>query len=347
MAMMKCVLASAFGKADDILKMENEWPRPKLQPGSKDVIVKVLACSISPADTRMLDGSVDKFLHPPSFPYVPGMDICGIVEEVGEGGSDLKVGDCIVSSNGTMPTGGLAEYAIVKASSNAAIIPNGISVIEAASIPCSSVTAHQAVQASAIKNGHRILVLGGSGSVGTALVQLARNAGASFIVATSTDAELMKALGVDRVINYKETNWWEVPEFKENKFDVIYDCIGRDQDKSRGVLKTGRQGGLLIAISYKHDLEIHSYWQALKSLGPGICKHMWSSVWRFMPRFKFFLALEAKKGELAELLELVIQGKLKVILEPNSPYEFTIDGVKKAFLLQASGHAHGKVVVKM
>ncbi len=344
---MKCVVANAFGKADDVLRMENEWPRPKLQPGSKELIVKVLACSLSPADTRMLDGSVDKFLHPPSFPYIPGMDICGIVEEVGEGGSELKVGDCIVSSNGMMPTGGLAEYAIVKASSNAAIIPNGVSVIEAASIPCSSVTAHQAVQVSAIKNGHRILVLGGSGGVGTALVQLARNAGASFIAATSTDTELMKSLGVDRVINYKETNWWEVPEFKVDKFDVIYDCIGRDQDKSRDVLKTGRQGGLFIAISYKQDLEVHSYWQAVKSLGPGICKHMWSSVWRFMPRFKLFLAKEAKKGELAELLELVNEGKLKIILEPNSPYEFTIDGVKKAFLLQASGHAHGKVVVKM
>ncbi len=346
MATMKCVVASEFGKVNDVLRMENEWPRPELEPGSKDVIVRVRACSLSPACTRMLDGSVDKFLYPPSFPYIPGMDICGIVEEVGEGGSEFKVGDCIVSSNGMMPTGGLAEYTIAKDSSYAAIVPDSITAIEAASIPCSYVTAQQAVQCSKIKNGHRVLVLGGSGGVGTALVQLVRNAGASFIATTSTDAELMKSLEVDKVINYKETNWWEVPEFKDNKFDVIYDCIGRDQDKSRNVLKTGRQGGLFVAISYKQDMEIHSNWQAVKSLMPAMCKHMWSSVWRFMPRFMLFLA-KPKKGELAELLQLVSDGKLKIILEPNSPYEFTVDGVKKAFSLQASNHAHGKVVVKM
>ncbi len=347
MATMKCVLASAFGKADDVLRMENEWPRPELQPGSKDVIVRALACSLSPACTRMLDGSVDIVIRPPSFPYIPGMDICGIVEEVGEGGSDFKVGDCIISSNGMMPTGGLAEYAIVKASSNAAIIPKCVSAIEAASIPCSSVTAKQAVQMSNIKDGHRILVLGGSGGVGTALVQLARNAGASFIAATSTDEKLLKSLGVNRVINYNETNWWEVPEFKADKFDVIYDCIGRDQDKCRNVLKTGRQGGLFVAISLKQEFEAHSKCQVMKLFMPGICKQMWSSVWRFIPRFKFFISKTTQKGELAELLELVSVGKLKLILEPNSPYEFTIDGVKKAFILQASCHAHGKVVVKI
>ncbi len=347
MTTMKCVTASEFGKVDDVLSMENEWPQPKLEPGSKDVIVRVLACSLSPACTRMLDGSVDKFLHPSSFPYIPGMDICGIVEEVGDGGSEFKVGDRIVSSNGTMPVGGLAEYAIVKESSYAAIVPKSIDATEAAAIPCSYITAMQAVKSSNIKDGYRVLVLGGSGGVGTALVQLVRNAGASFIATTSTDAKLMKSLDADTVIDYTKTNWWEVPEFKDEKFDVIFDCVGKDQDKYKSVLKTGRQGGLFLAISIKQDMEAHTTYQAMKHMMPAMCKHMWTSVWRFAPRYKFFLSLHPEKGELAELLQLVVLKKLKIALEPNSPYEFTIDGVKKAFSLQASNHAHGKVVVKM
>merc|ERR1712232_756799 len=210
------------------------------------MIVKVLACSISAGDTMILSGNII-FLKP-TLPYVPGMDVCGRVEEVSEGLSEFKEGDIIVASNGMTPVGGMAEYMLVDPSL-AALKPLSVDITQAASCITSAATAFNAVKY--IKENDRVLILGGSGGVGSSAITLAKLSGASYVVAVSTQQIMCLKLGADEVINYTQRNWWEVEEYQSNKFDVIIDTVGGGNfyDKGTNVLKTGKDGGYFIAVT--------------------------------------------------------------------------------------------------
>ncbi|CAM9971765.1 unnamed protein product [Choristocarpus tenellus] len=355
---MKAAIANAYGDIDQMLSVSPEWPRPELKHGSGEMLIRVQACSISPADLHLLSGRVDLVMSPPSFPYVPGMDVCGIVEEIDENEKKFKdqtllvqVGDCVVASNGAMPVGGLAEFAVVK-TANAEVKPSNISILEGAALVDAGTCAMLAVKAAGVKEGDRALVLGGSGGIGTVLVQLVRDAGASFIASTSTDDALLKSLGVDQVINYREQNWWEVPEFQANPFDVIIDCIGIDasnvwkRSKSKVALKSRWNGGRFVTLAITDTPVAHSMWQAMQLFVPALWKQTWTFFVPWMPRYKF-LVLMAKPGDLSRALNLVDAGRLKPVLDPSSPFPFTTEGVKSAFHLLESKHAHGKVVIEM
>merc|ERR1719174_2719410 len=118
----------------------------------------------------MLSGSAI-FMHPSKFPYIPGMDVCGTVEEVSTDVVDFKVGDVIVASNGMDPIGGMAEYMAVS-TDNAVLKPGKISVEEAAAC-ASAVTSRNAIL-DYVKKGERVLILGGSGGVGSSAITIAK-----------------------------------------------------------------------------------------------------------------------------------------------------------------------------
>ncbi|CAN0196996.1 unnamed protein product [Scytosiphon promiscuus] len=138
----------------------------------KTMIVKMEACSISMGDTYMLDGNCDLMLNP-KLPFVPGMDICGVVEDIAEGSEDFKVGDRVIATNGMEPVGGMAEYAVVHTKFAGKAPPN-FEPVQAAALPNSPIAAMDAVKAVRLKEGDRVMVLAGSGGVGSSLVQLAR-----------------------------------------------------------------------------------------------------------------------------------------------------------------------------
>lgn len=345
---MKCILASKFGDTDEVLTMSAEWPRPTLNPKGGQMLLRVEACALSAGDRIFLSGSCSFVMQPPSFPFIPGMDVCGVVEEIADG-AKFKVGDRVIASNGMLPIGGLAEYMAVDIK-NAEFAPDNVDTIGAASLPNSPMTALLATRNVRIKTGDRVLVLGGSGGVGTSLVQLVRDAGASFVAATSTDEPLMRSLGVDTVIDYRTTKWWEVPEFQEQPFDVVVDCVGwRDEWKEasrHGGLKSGRKGGRYLAIATSDDPKFTTAWQGVKMFVPTLWRVMWTYFYPWKPWYKFTVC-EPSQDDWPELTTLVKEGRLHPVIEPSSPHPFTIEGVKEAFKIQASKHAHGKVVIKM
>ena len=151
----------------------------------------------------MLSGDV-AIVKSPGFPYVPGLSVCGqVVEPV----PPFAAGDWVVATQGgvygAFGVGGLAEYALVDAAM-AVRKPESIGCVEAAALANSAGHALQALRAAGVRPGDRVLILGGSGGVGTAAVQLAKTAefGASFVAATSSDTALLARLGVDRPIDY-------------------------------------------------------------------------------------------------------------------------------------------------
>eukprot|EP00903_Cladosiphon_okamuranus_P011471 g10804.t1 len=327
---MKCIHASAIGgDFDEVLTMVDA-PKPSadLLKGGKVMIVKVLN---------------------PKLPFIPGMDLCGVVEQVAEGSDKFKVGDRIMATNGMMPVGGLAEYAAVQTKCAAKVPPN-VSPTEAAVFPNSPIAALNAVQAARVKEGERVMVLGGSGGVGSSILQLVKDAKASFLATTSTAEGLCLSLGADVVIDYRKTNWYEDEKFKATPFDVVIDCIGwRDEWKEayrRGVLKSGWHGGRYISIAATDEPQVHTVWQIAKMMVPQLWRSGWTCVNLLRPRYKMIISEPVAK-DLDELAAMVEAGRLKAVLDPASPFPFTADGVKAAFKLQASKHAHGKVVVTM
>merc|ERR1719174_2024355 len=135
---MKCMLVKDHGNSEalnDILYMSTDHPRPKR--GKGQMLINVQACSLAPGDVRTMSG-LTKFLQMPKsgFPYVPGGDVVGIVVEADPECSKFSVGDCVVARFHDAPSGGLAEYCVVK-TSLAAIKPEALTTVEAAALPAS------------------------------------------------------------------------------------------------------------------------------------------------------------------------------------------------------------------
>ncbi|CAN0007305.1 unnamed protein product, partial [Laminaria digitata] len=184
--------------------------------------------------------------------------------------------------------------------------------------------------------------------VGSSLFQLVKDAKAGYLATTSTDEELCLSLGADRVIDYRKTNWCEEEEYKAKPFDAVIDCVGsRDEWKQaykHGVLKSAWNGGTFVSIASTDDPQFHTIWQGVKMFVPLLWRAGWTRVNRLRPRYSLVISSVTAKN-LAEVAGLVSSDRLKPVLDRRSPFPFTIEGVQAAFHLQASKHAHGKVVV--
>lgn len=175
-----------------------------------------------------------------------------MVEAVADDEKYLEVGDTVVSQF-DQNWGGLAEYALVKTGNCLRSPPARLTPAEAAATASSGASA--VVISGHVKHGDRVLVIGGSGGVGTYLVQLARAKGASFVAAVSTQTELMRELGVDRAIDYREEDVWTSAEFQgeAGRFDIVFDLVEKGWDRvmsaegrARPIVKTGWQGGRFV-----------------------------------------------------------------------------------------------------
>lgn len=204
-----------------------------------------------------------------------------------------------------------------------------------------------------VKPGMRVLVLGGSGGVGAHLVQLLKPLGkASYVATTSTDEELIKSFGdlVDRYINYENEKFYEIEEFKKNKFDLIIDLASGLEywNNSYKVCKSRWKGGRYVTLAYDtYEFYLNSYLQAL-----GFARHiLWKIFWtRFltikMPSWTWSIAtLGPNKDSFKEMHDFIDEGKLKIIIDSVHP--FTKEGVVDAFKIQKQRKNHGKVVVNI
>lgn len=334
-----------YGTSDPEIEL-TEQPCPKRLEGKSQLLLKVLACSTAFSDVHMLSGRMS-FVLRTAFPYIPGKDVCGIVVE-SDKDSQYKVGDCVVSSRDFKATGGMAEF-VVTEERRTCLKPALVNVLEAAACVDSSVTALRAFELARINRGERVLILGGSGGVGSSLVQLVRLAEPSFVASTSTQSTMLCSLGVDMVVDYRETNWWEMEEFRKEPFDVVFDCVGgKDHfQNSRDVLKSKRLGGRFVAIAGDDPTPVVQTWYQLLAFVVAMLAKPTRSIFApWLPRYLFVVSTVTSEY-LSKVVEMIESGRLRVQLDPLSPFSFTNDGVKGALKTQASGHAHGKIVVEL
>ena len=222
-----------------------ELPQPK--PGPAQVLVKVGATALNPIDLYVRSGFIPM---PLSFPYIIACDLAGTVAEVGPGASRFKPGDRVWGSNqGLMGRqGAAAEYAAVD-EDWLYPTPVKLSESEAAAMALVGITAHLGLfQYGRLQSGETVYIPGGSGGVGSMVVQMAKAAGARVATSAGSDAKVMlcQELGADLALNYKTD---DIParlrEFAPDGIDVWYETQ-REPDLEVAVPLLRKRGRMIL-----------------------------------------------------------------------------------------------------
>ncbi len=226
---MKAIQYNAFGGPEVIKFVDTH--KPKI--ADDEVLIKAAATSVNPAEIKFRTGELQERM-PVTFPYIPGLDVAGVVEAVGKNVSHLKVADKVWG--GTFG-GTYAEYAALKGE-HVSLVPKNISFNEAASLLVGIVTSYSfLIENGNVKAGDRILIQGAAGGTGAVLLQMAKSLGA-YVIGTASGDGVQKGteLGADEMINYKTQDFTN--EVKD--IDVVIDFAGGETtNKSFEVLKIG------------------------------------------------------------------------------------------------------------
>lgn len=327
-----------------------------------EMLIKVQAVALAAGDVRVMSGKTREFQGPPSFPYVPGGDACGIVvavpEETKKGDQcKFRVGDRVAARFMNKPMGMLGEYALCN-TAVCDVVPENVSSEDAAALVSSAMVA--VIIADRIREGDRVLIYGAGGGVGSHLCQLARLNGASYVAGVGRDPQRLmeKPISCDYAVDYTKTDPFSVKEWCDEPFDVIIDLAGGAwpallQHRSLGrpsIVKSAKSKGCYLTTTPDNPIfEIHSMRDFMKIfLFPSLRRAISSRIGfsrASLPKYSYVLALPETSEALTRTLALASENKLVACIDPQGPFEFTDDGVRRAFELQASKHAKGKVVI--
>lgn len=347
MTKMKAIIASKFGKPDDVLSLSETVDKP--EPDDKNLLLKVHACSLSPGDYRALLGDKTIVCNPKEWPYIPGGDVSGTVEYVPKSfENDFSVGDKVVATWNIWGVGGLGQYHNVDPARTVKL-PEGVSDVEGAALANTASHALKVLEKADIKEGDRVLILGGSGGLGTLLVQMLKSRKASYIATTSTGEKLMKELGVDKNLDYTKENWWEVKEWKAEKFDCVIDCaVGISAwGEAQAVLKSCRQGGRWVAVIFnEHHIDGRHFYQIFGMLLPPFGRQLKNMFRWTSPYYRMYLN-EPDKESMNKVLDMAATKEIKTIIDPESPHPFTTQGARDAWNKHIARKGHGKIVISV
>jgi alcohol dehydrogenase len=332
---MRAFVVERYGNNDGV--REVEWPHPA--PGEHDVLVKIHAASVNPVDFKIRDGKLKPVLRY-RLPFVLGSDLAGEVVEVGKAVRHFKAGDQVYGRANKMRIGSFAEY-IAISESDIALKPASLDMVHAASVPLVALTAWQAFHDEfKLHRGQKVLVHAGSGGVGVFAIQIAKHLGANVATTTGTaNVEWVRSLGADRVIDYRKQDFAQ----QLDDIDLVLDTIGGETlEKSFEVLKPH---GTIVSISGPPDPAF------AKSIGANFFV---ATAMRLMSRrirrlaekrrmhYQFFFMHPSGK-QLRKIAALIDAGELRTVVDRVFPFA----QAKDALAYVESGHAKGKVVIRM
>lgn len=332
---MKAFIIDRYGKADVLRAGEAQEPALR----GDDVLVQIHAAGVNPLDVKIRDGEF-KLLLPYRFPLILGNDMAGVVVRVGAGVRHFNVGDEVYARPDDDRIGTFAEFIAVKESS-LALKPKTLTMEQAAAMPLVALTAWQAlVEKGGLKKGQKVLIHAGAGGVGTVAIQLARHLGATVATtASAANAAMLKQLGADIVIDYKNEDF----SLLLHDYDLVLDTQGGvTQKKSVGVLK---RGGKMIGIAGPPDPDFAKargvnplVALVMRVLSYGIRKKT-----RAVGASYSFLYMGASGEQLRRIAELIDAGAIRPVLDRVFPFAET----REALAYVATGRAKGKVVIKV
>lgn len=328
---MKAFVVEKYGK--DGLR-PSEVPEPIIGP--RDVLVRVHAAGINPLDKMVRNGEFKQLLKYKT-PFVLGHDMAGVVTRVGADVHDYKAGDEVYSRPRDLRIGTFAEYIAVDYA-DIALKPKSLTMQESAAIPLVALASWQAlVQLAQIKSGQKVLIHAGAGGLGSTAIQLAKHLGAYVATtANSKDAERLRSLGADEIIDYKKSDFTK----SLSGYDVVLDSLGgANLARSLTVLKPG---GIVISAVGPPDPAFATQLghPILKPLMALLSFKVRSKAKKLGVRYSF-LFMQADGAQLKTLANLYEAGILRPVLDRIFPFEKTLDAI--AYVEQ--GRAKGKVVV--
>ncbi|HYN40243.1 MAG TPA: NAD(P)-dependent alcohol dehydrogenase [Thermoanaerobaculia bacterium] len=294
-------------------------PRPC--PGQ--LVVRVVAAALNPADWKTVEGKFP-FLAFPKKPFVPGWEAAGIVEAMDSRVSGFRIGEEVLVSTGPS-AGALAEKLAVSAL-HVAGKPANLSFEEAAAIPAAGQTALRALRdAAGLRAGHRLLVNGAGGGVGTFAVQIGKILGAHVTaVASAGKHEMLADLGADALLDYRKSDFAKARE----EWDIVFDVVpNRSFGECSRVL--AREGVYVTTLPGAGPL--------LASFGASF-----RAPFGFRKKCRWVI-LKPRGEDLAQLVKWAGEGKLKSVVGKVAP----LDQAAWALSDLSTGHATGKTVIRV
>jgi NADPH2:quinone reductase len=315
---MRAVAIESFGGPERLGL--TDLPRPKA--GRGEVLVRTVAAGVNPVDWKIREGLLEDRL-PHAFPLIPGWDVAGVVEEIGESTARFRKGDKVWAyvRKPVVQWGTYADFVAVP-EDHVALMPSAYLFEEAAAVPLAALTAYQALFSIArLEKGVTVLVHAAAGGVGHFAVQLAARAGARVLgTARSDNHSFVLELGADRVVDYHEEDFRDaVRRLCPEGVDVVLDAVGGDtQSRSLEVLK---ERGILVSIVGEPDAD--------KAAERGV-----RARWMFV---------EPDGEQLAILAREIDRGRLRVHVGSMFP----LADAARAHEESRAGHVRGKLVLTL
>ena len=310
---MKAVFYRRYG-GPEVLEL-GELPEPAI--GDRQLLVKVRATSVNPADWKFRRGTPRIPFLP--MPRIPGLDVAGEIVRVGSTVTRFRAGEAVYAMLSPLAGGGCAEYAAV-AERSAARAPQSLSLDEAAAVPVAALSALQLLRdLGRIVRDQAVLINGASGGVGSCAVQIARLRGAEVTaVCSARNREFVLALGAHHVIDYASEDFAAAP----SRYDLIVDAVGtRSFRACRAALRPkGRYVSTLPAVSTLLGM----------TLGP-----------LTGGKRAGLLMVRARGSDLEQLTAWIDAGRLRPRIDRRLPLSQTAD----AHALSEAGHVRGKIVI--
>lgn len=297
---MKAIRPARYGAADVLRLAEVAKPEPK----DNEVLIRIHASAATPPDVAFRSGkplAVRLFTGLFSPKHIPGTELAGEVESVGRAVSVFKPGDRVFGTSGT-DYGAYAEYKCMAEDALLAPMPDHMSYGEATHVTDGGLTALVFLRDHAkLQPGQSILINGASGSVGTFAVQLAKQYGAVVTaVCSAANAELVRSLGADRVIDYRREDFTTTGE----TYDVIFDAVGKSSfRRSRRALKPG---GIYLTTVPSLTILMQTAWTRLR----GGRKAVFAAT-----------GLAQRRENLLFLAELFAAGTIRSVIDRSYPLE--------------------------
>ena len=331
---MRAYVLKHYGGPEGCRLMDVPAPAPR--PG--DILVNVRAAGLNPVDFKFRQGKLRAIMRP-KLPLVLGNELAGEVIAVGSNVKRFAVGDRVFARVAKDRAGAFAEQACVD-EADAAHMPRNLDFTAAAAVPLAGLTALQALRDELdVKPGQKLFISGGAGGVGTSAIQIAKWLGADVTTTASQRGEaLVRSLGCDEVIDYTSRRISEAGR----RFDAGLDLIG---DKTlEQMFEIMKRGAKIVSVAAIPEPQT-----ATRDLGGrrALAALFWLISYGIRSRARRagvgyrYLFMHPSGGGLAQLAELIEQGRLKVIVDRTYP----LVKIAEALDYVESGRAKGKVVV--